>query len=702
MTEGFESHSAELRRLAEQRAKGLSQEGDHAAHSDPETVLHELRVHQIELEIQNEELRRLAHDLESARQRYLSLFHQAPCGYVELDQAGIITEANDTFCLMVNKDRNAVIGSAFSRFLHPTDRDVFMARYRALYQNPLDKRIECRIQVDTTDTRHVLLEGRLAETGTSKETVNSPSLYLTVSDITLRKEAEQALQTSEERFRNLVQSAPVSMALLVNGCVVYVNPAATDALGYTAEEIHGSHLQSVVLPEDRGTVVRLLNDCSDFKGPVEIRFRHRDGHTVWGEVVCVPTEHESQPAVLLVAHDITERKRLEAEEHQLQQQLLKAQNLEMVGRLAGGVAHGVNNMLSAIIGYTEIAQMKTRADDPIQSDLMEVRNAAQRLTKMTHHLLAFAQKQVRTPRVLDVNATVDLLLPGLRRASAHGVELIWRPSSTLWETWIDPSQLEHIITGLYENACDALSESGVITISTWNTTVSPAEDHRSPDLAPGDYVVLSIEDNGPGMDTETQAHLFEPFYTSKGLASGSGLGMATIYGIIKQNDGAITIDSAVGRGTRICVYLKRYGSAQQKEPPIIQPQSGHSTVLIVDEEPAVRRLVTRALSDRGYGVISAASPIQALEIAAGHQGQIDVLLSAVVLPEISGAELASRLKRRHPMLKVLFMSAYSADTLEDRYRIHGDTPVLQKPFTIAELVKYIQLVLHTPLSKQPS
>jgi two-component system sensor histidine kinase EvgS len=399
---------------------------------------------------------------------------------------------------------------------------------------------------------------------------------------------------------------------------------------------------------------------------------------------------------VMVLTDLTERKKAEADHEKLQAQLLQAQKMESVGRLAGGVAHDYNNMLSVIIGYAELAMGSLAPDDPLQDDLGEILTAARRSGDITRQLLAFARKQIISPRVLDLNETVENMLKMLRRLIGEDIDLAWLPGPGLGKVNLDPSQLDQILANLVVNARDAVTGVGTVTIETDNVRFDRDYCNDHPGFVPGDFVSLSVSDSGCGMAPEIQAQLFEPFFTTKKQGEGTGLGLATVYGIVKQNSGFINVYSEPGRGSTFRIYLPRHeGEAEDAAAPVDIPIPGGrgETVLVVEDEPSVLKLARKVLEQTGYTVLTADSPDLALALARDHAGTIHLLVTDVVMPGMDGRDLAHRIASGHPEIKILFMSGYTANVIAHRGVLDRGVNFIQKPFSKQELAVRVRRVL---------
>ena len=386
--------------------------------------------------------------------------------------------------------------------------------------------------------------------------------------------------------------------------------------------------------------------------------------------------------------DITDQRQAEAARTQLQGQLIQAQKMESMGRLAGGVAHDFNNMLQAIMGHAELALDQLSPDSPLQEDLREIQAAAQRSSDLTRQLLAFARKQSVVPKVLDLNATVEGMLKMLRRLIGEDIDLAWVPGPSLWPIKMDPSQVDQILANLCVNARDAIQGVGKVTIETWTETFDVAYCSNHPGAVPGDYVRLSVFDTGCGMDKETLANIFEPFFTTKGPGEGTGLGLATVYGAVKQNNGNVFVESELGKGTVFHIFLPRHRDAvPTPEGSLSEPAlaRGKGTILLVEDEQSILKIATAMLEKLGYRVLPASTPGEAIELAKTHARGIDLLMTDVVMPEMNGRDLTNMIVFLCPGIKRLFMSGYTADVIAHHGVLDEGVCFLQKPFTIRDL-----------------
>ncbi|MFZ3044358.1 MAG: transporter substrate-binding domain-containing protein [Desulfatirhabdiaceae bacterium] len=502
---------------------------------------------------------------------------------------------------------------------------------------------------------------------------------------------ENALRESESRFRMLAELAPVGIVISdERERVIYVSPKFVELFGYTSSDMPSVEewwqlaypdetLRSRIRQEWEAAVAEAGRTGSEIR-PMEYPVTCKDGTVRQIEFRMVSTDRLN----FRVFTDVTERRRTEEEREKLQVQLLQAQKMEAVGRLAGGVAHDFNNMLNVIIGYTELALSQLKPDDAITGNLEEVLSAAGRSADITRQLLAFARKQTVAPRVLDLNEIVEGMLKMLRRLIGEDIDLYWKPGSGLGSVTMAPSQIDQILANLCVNARDAIAGVGRLTIETTTVHFDQAycADHAG--FVPGKYVMLAVSDDGCGMDKETLKNLFEPFFTTKEVGKGTGLGLATVYGIVKQNEGFINVYSEPGQGTTFRIYLPRYagtmdGMEIQAKENII-PGNGE-TVLLVEDEASVLKLARIILEGLGYTVMAAANPAEGERLAEAHAGQIDLLITDVVMPTMNGRELSGRLHARYPGIKTLFMSGYTANVIAHHGVLDKGVHFIQKPFS---------------------
>jgi signal transduction histidine kinase/CheY-like chemotaxis protein len=415
--------------------------------------------------------------------------------------------------------------------------------------------------------------------------------------------------------------------------------------------------------------------------------RHRE----WSE-----SDAEFLQAVGRIMTGAVEQKRAEDEREKLQEQLSQAQKMESVGRLAGGVAHDFNNMLGVILGHTELALLQADENHDLYSDLIEIQKAAKRSANTTKQLLAFARKDIISPRQLDLNDTVESMLNMLRRLIGEDIDLSWLPAKKLWSVKMDPSQIDQILANLCVNARDAISGVGKLTIETGIKTFDEAYCKDNPGFIPGDFVLLAVSDNGCGMDKDTLDNLFEPFFTTKEVGKGTGLGLATIYGIVKQNNGFINVYSESGRGSTFNIYLPRLVDDESTDTDVPEKKAaagGTETILLVEDDPSILRMTRMMLERKGYSVLTAATPSEAIKLAKIHAEKIHLLMTDVVMPEMNGRDLAGQIIALYPDIRLLFMSGYTADVIAHQGILDDGVTFIQKPFSMADMTDKVREVL---------
>lgn len=503
------------------------------------------------------------------------------------------------------------------------------------------------------------------------------------------------LEESEEEFRATFEHAPIGIAHVdFDGKWLKVNQKFCDIAGYTREELLQKKYQDITHPDDVDEDIknyRKLTNKEVAKFHTEKRYIRKDESIAWIDLtVSMVCDAADNPAYFIsVIEDITERKHMEQEKEKLQKQLLQAQKMESVGRLAGGVAHDFNNILSVILGYADMALDRLGPEDLLYEDIKEIKVTGQRAADLTRQLLAFARKQTVTPEVVGLNKIVGNLLVMLKRLIGENIDLAWLPGDEPWLVKVDAAQVDQILANLCVNARDAIEKVGKITIETANSSFNAAYCIDNPGFIPGEYVQLAVSDNGCGMEKEIVDNLFEPFFTTKPQGEGTGLGLSTVYGIVKQNSGFINVYSEPGKGTTVRVYFPRhYGALSEGGLATKQTSvtvTGNETILLVEDEPALLSLSRRMLENMGYDVIPANGPRQAIELAREYSGQIDLLITDVIMPEMNGSDLCQNLTSANPGLKTLFMSGYTANIIAHHGVLEKGVCFVQKPFSLNDL-----------------
>lgn len=525
----------------------------------------------------------------------------------------------------------------------------------------------------------------------------------TLEDITGSVLSEQALRESESRFRTVFESLRMIaiQAYESDGTITFWNKASEELYGYSSKEALGKNIVELLHgPETRDAECTLMKKAIESgvlapSGEIDIVARDGTKKTVYASRV-LRNRPGKTPEFFCFDIDITAGKKAEAEKERLEAELLQAQKMEAVGRLAGGVAHDFNNMLSIILGNVEMAMGNLDPSEPLYHDLDEIKKASQRSADLTRQLLAFARKQTIAPVVININDTIASTLQILRRLIGEDIRLVWRPEPKLWSIKMDPTQIDQILANLAINTRDAINGTGQLIIETGNLQLDETYCENHPGTRPGPYVMVTVSDDGCGMDKDTLARLFEPFFTTKDLGKGTGLGLAMVYGIVKQNNGIIKVSSEPGLGTTFKIFFPRHLSEDQQKacsPVPMDLPRGSETILLVEDELPLLHFLERSLKQFGYHVLPAKSPVKAMELSEEYEDIIHLLLTDVIMPGMNGRELAQRLLEARPSLKCLYMSGYTADVIAHHGVLDQGVHFMQKPYGIDELARKLRQIL---------
>jgi two-component system, cell cycle sensor histidine kinase and response regulator CckA len=641
------------------------------------------------------------HELWKERQRLANIIEGTNVGTWQWNIQTGETIFNERWAEIIGytlKELSPVSIDTWMAYAHPDDlkqSEELLARHFAGELSYYE--CECRMRHKDGSWVWVLDRGRVSQWSADGQPLLISGTH---QDITKSKTAEAFLRESEERFEKAFISspAPLVIAEIDTGRFIDVNDRWVQMIGYGREEQIGrtsTELGIWINSGDRDLFISKLKALGHFKDePVQFRKKAGDVvHALWSaELVTLA----GKQVILGMLQDESERKTHEQERTKLQQQLIQAQKMESIGRLAGGVAHDYNNMLSIIVGYTEMLLDKVQPQDPLHVDLTEIFKAAQRSTDITRQLLAFARKQTIAPKVVDLNAIVERMLRMLGRLIGEDIDLTWMPGNRVWPVKIDPSQIDQVLANLCVNARDAIAGVGKVTIETGNITLDNAYCKVHIGFLPGEFLMLAVSDNGCGMDKKILENIFEPFFTTKGLTGGTGLGLATVYGIVKQNNGFINVYSEPGMGTTFRIYLPRHigdKPAMMVATKTKTPRSNGEMVLLVEDEPSIMRMAEIMLKRIGYQVLAAGTPGQALSLADKHAGKIALLITDVVMPEMSGRDLANQIHCLCPNIKTLFMSGYTANVIAHNGVLDEGVNFIQKPFSLYDLGIKIRRVL---------
>ena len=629
--------------------------------------------------------------LRDSEERFKAL-HNASFGGITIHNKGIIIECNLGLTEMTGFSREELIGMNGLLLIAERSRDLVVKHINEGFEEPYDVYGVRKNGEEYTlriEARNIPYKGKTVRVTEFR-------------DITEQKKAEDALRESEEKLKAIFNAANVGFSITdEQGNYVMYNNWWLNYLGYRADELKNKTNLDITHPDDIETsrvnfLKVVAGEISNYR--IEKRFIRKDGSAVWGDLSVSPVKDREGRVQLMVGivNDITDRKYSEEEREKLQAQLNQSQKMESVGRLAGGVAHDFNNMLGAIFGYTELSLRKIEPEHPAYSYLQDIKKAAERSASLTKQLLAFARKQTVAPKILDLNETVEGMLKMLRQIIGEDISLEWLPSPNPVMIKMDPAQIDQLFVNLCVNSRDAITNTGKVIIETGSVFFTENDTVRDESILPGDYVMLIISDNGAGMDRETQEHLFEPFFTTKETGRGTGLGLATVYGIVKQNNGFINVYSEPGLGTTFRIYLpQHYAKPENKVPEsaVNEPGRGNQTLLFVEDEAMLLNINSEILEQLGYTVLTASSPAEALKIAGEYRGNIDLLITDVIMPGMNGRDLAEKISDLHPGIKLLFMSGYTASVIAHHGVLEEGVHFLQKPFSLNDLAEKVKKIV---------
>jgi PAS domain S-box-containing protein len=519
-------------------------------------------------------------------------------------------------------------------------------------------------------------------------------------DISERKRAIDQLKENEEKLRFFIEHAPASLAMFDNEMrYIAASRRWFEDFGLSGNELIGNCHYDIFpdIPE-RWKEIHQRCLAGEVLKSEEDSFEREDGTIYWVKWEVRPwfLANGNIGGIVIFSSNLNAQKQLEQERVHLQKQLNLAQRMESIGRLAGGVAHDFNNMLSVILGFAELAREKVPKDDILYGNLTEIHKAALRSMDITRQLLTFASKQSIKPIILDLNEVIEQSLKMLRRLIGEDIYLLWHPNSEVWPVKMDPGQIDQILANLCINAKDAIENVGKITIETARVTLNEEYCTEHLGFTPGDFVMLAISDNGCGMDKQTRDNIFEPFFTTKSLENGTGLGLATVYGILKQNKGFIHVYSEPGAGTTFKLYFPRYhGTSEKTEAvtPITLPKGQGEIILVVDDELSILKLTQTILSSLGYLVLIAETSAEAIALAQEHASEISLLITDVIMPEMNGRDLTESIKKTQPDMQCLFMSGYTANVIAQHGVLQKGVHFLQKPFSRRDLAETVSTIL---------
>ena len=596
------------------------------------------------------------------------------------DQRGIINYVNPEFVRVYGYTADEVVGLHTPRILKGGGTPA--NEYAAFWHRLTNQQVVRREFVNRTKT------GAMVHVESSANPIVADGTclgFLAVQrDVTQRQAIEKALRESEARYRTLAEAAHDSIFIVNRQSeIVYANTVSLERFGRRSDDAIGKKLHEVFPKATADEMWCGLLEVFETGERLRFETRFDTPHgDLWLEtwVVPMPSEGAEPQSVMGVSRDISERKRLE-------RQFVQAQKMEAIGRLAGGVAHDFNNLLTAIVGYSELVLLRVNQDAALAADVIEIKKAGERASRLTRQLLMFSRQQVLEPRILDLNLVVSDLKKMLDRLIGEDVHIDLEAAPELECVKADPGQVEQLILNLVVNARDAMPQGGQVRLMTANAAFDEKSAARHPGATPGRYVSLAVADTGCGMTPEILAHVFEPFFTTKPPGKGTGLGLATVFGVVKQSGGFLTIESAPGVGTTVTTFLPvadasaRTGSGPRQG----QTENGRETILLVEDEQGIRRLMQRTLEERGYTVIAAESAADAMAVAESYAGAIDLLVSDIIMPDVAGPELAQRMVRLRPTMRVLYVSGFPNRLGLGRNGMSAKATFLPKPFAPSAL-----------------
>ena len=637
--------------------------------------------------------------LRESQQHLAGIIASAMDSIITLDEEERIVLFNAAAAKMFRCSEAEAVGQSIERFIPQRFHAAHSGHIRAFGEMGVTNRDMASLQPISalrSDGEEFEIEASISQT----ESGGKKIFTVIMRDVSMRKQSEDALRRSEERFSKAFRNNPLAITISteVQGRYLDVNEAFLDLLGYQRKDVIGRTAAEVDFwaePLDRGEMIRQLRE-EHVVAKRQMRYRTAKGQIREAEVWAESIELEGQRCVLAITRDVTEMMQLEA-------QLRQAQKMEAVGRLAGGIAHDFNNILGIIIGYSDMSLGLIAPENPLNRYVSETKKAAKRAALLTKQLLAFSRKQVIFPRILDLNEVVRNATEMFLRLVGDDVSVEFRPHAPLSSIKADPGQIEQALMNLVVNARDAMPTGGRIIIETGEAELD--EDYVSLHRGSraGQYVVLAISDTGCGMDETIRLQIFEPFFTTKGVGHGTGLGLSTVYGIVKQSEGNILVYSELGKGTTFKIYFPRVGEKAEAfmlSKREVAPRGQSETILVVEDDKTLRELTATLLRDGGYRVIEAKDGENALRLMATSETEIDLLLTDVIMPEKSGPELVKQVEKEHPRTRFVFMSGYSDDMVKRHGLSMQEDKFLEKPFTKRSLLVKVYSALHGEPKKQ--
>ena len=684
-------------KLLRKRAEGLLKERSKLiepfSKDDSQALIHELQVHQIELEMQNDELRRTQLELSESRDSYVDLYDYAPVGYVSLTPKNIIVGTNLTICTMLGIERNSLINKPFSKIILRDDQDAFYLTRQKLLDSKakhicelkllrsdgtsFDARLECRPQLDADE--------------------NVTQIRIALTDITEQKKAEG------ERKKDYMNKIGV-MVVAINhdGTVDFINRSGCEFLGYHSEEIIGKNwfeafIVSPCTEGENATFCKIIHGNEDSVKGCERDIRTKSGEIRTISWNCVPMldVKGKVTGTISTGEDITDRKKSEEEKDELWKQLLQSHKLESIGRLTGGISHDFNNILQTTVGFSNMACDILSDDNPAKEMIRKVRRSGERAAKLINQLMVFSCKQMLDIKPININDSIRGIADMVRFTVGENITIDVELDQDLNKIMGDESQVDPVLMNLLVNARDSMPKGGSVRIKSNNVFIDEDFISKKTGLTTGDYVELSVKDTGHGMSDEVKERIFDPFYTSKDVGKGTGLGLSTVFGIVKQHNGAILVESTIDKGTEFKIYfpVTKEKYLVKATEDVCKITGGSETIMVVEDDSDVRLLFSTILKSRGYKIIEAESAENALMTMQSRQMNIDLIVTDVLLPGMDGFDLFKAIAQYRPKIKALFVSGFIENTEVLEAIQNSDIPYLKKPVGPSKLSIMVREVL---------
>jgi PAS domain S-box-containing protein len=692
--------AAELRR----RAEGIAQVKAAQSPENREALLpekarqtlHELRVHQIELAMQNEELRRTQVELEASRERYFDFYDLAPVGFFTISEKGLILEANLTAATMLGVARDALVKQSISRFIFKKDQNSYYLHRQQLFETGEPQACDLRMRRRDGTQFWAHLTATAAQ-----DADGAPVSRVVLSDIAERKQAEKALRDSEARFRTAFENAAIGLSLVTSdGIYLETNSAMANMIGYDRSELIGKPVADFTHPDDldrRNQFVRDLWEGNISSGEQERRFVHRNGsvvHTlIWASV---QRDESGKPLYFIsLVQDITKHKQTEAENKKIESQLLHAQKMEAIGTLAGGIAHDFNNILSVIIGNTEILSFGEDIDPSVRNGLDQILAASQRAKQLVSQILAISRNGKQEKILINLKPIIKETLAFLRASLPTLIQLRHHLEPDAGTIMAEPSQMQQVLMNLCVNAGHAMEkDGGVLQIDLSNAALTHEDTRFDPKVEPGDFVKLTVSDTGHGMEPPVLQRIFDPYFTTKELGKGTGLGLTAVHGIVTSHGGMIRVDSEVGKGTTFTIFLPRAMGFEKVEDKPRQPlPMGTEKILFVDDEKVLADLGRQILGELGYQVETRTSPVEALEAFRANPQKFDLVITDLTMPQMTGLNLASKIMEIRPGMPIILCTGFSEQANEQAASAMGICAFLLKPLVMRDMAGAVRKAL---------